>query len=140
MLRSLPYAFGVTVALFFCQSVIAGGIPESSDVSAPANSVPTSSTQTTTSQSQTSTTSGQSTKEQDASGAAFVAIEDDPLIVDVSDIADSDGMGTSQIQWQISRDGKNWLNLSGAVQQSFTPREADVDQYLRVVISVTTTV
>ena len=135
MLRSLPYAFGVTVALFFSQSVIAGGLPESTDASAPANSVPTSSTQTTTSQSQTSTTSGQSTKEQDASGAAFVAIEDDPLIVDVSDIADSDGMGTSQIQWQISRDGKNWLNLSGAVQQSFTPREAHVDQYLRVVIS-----
>ena len=80
MLRSLPYAFGVTVALFFSQSVIAGGLPESTDASAPANSVPTSSTQTTTSQSQTSTTPGQSTKEQDASGAAFVAIEDLSLI------------------------------------------------------------
>ena len=74
-------------------------------------------------------------QDENASGAAFVAIEDDPLIVDVSDIADSDGMGTSQIQWQISRDSKNWLNLSGAVQQSFTPREVHVDQYLRVVIS-----
>ena len=101
MLRSLPYAFGVTVALFFSQSVIAGGLPESLDASAPANSVPASSTQTTTSQSQTSTTSGQSTKDQDASGAAFVAIEDDPLIVDVSDIAESDGLGTSQLQRQI---------------------------------------
>jgi hypothetical protein len=70
-----------------------------------------------------------------ADGAAFVAIEDDPLIVDVSDIADSDGMGNAQLQWQISTDSKNWINISGAVQQSFTPREIHVGKYLRVVIS-----
>ena len=135
MLRYTPYAFGVIGALLFCHSVIAGGLPESANEAAPSNSAPTSGAQTNISQSQTPTTSLQSSEDQNASGAAFVAIEDDPLIVDVSDIADSDGMGTSQIQWQISRDGKNWLNLSGAVQQSFTPREAHVDQYLRVVIS-----
>ena len=135
MSRFIINAFGVTVALFFCQSVIAGGLPESSNEAAPVNSAKTSNTQANKSQNQTSTTSNQGNEDQNASGAAFVAIEDDPLIVDVSDIADSDGMGTSQIQWQISRDGKSWLNLSGAVQQSFTPREAHVDQYLRVVIS-----
>ena len=135
MLRFTPHAFGVIGALFFCQSVIAGGLPESANETMPSNSAPNSGAQTNISQSQTSTSSEQSSEDQNASGAAFVAIEDDPLIVDVSDIADSDGMGTSQIQWQISRDGKNWLNLSGAVQQSFTPREAHVDQYLRVVIS-----
>ena len=135
MLRFTPHAFGVIGALFFCQSVIAGGLPESTNEATSSNSAPTSGAQTNINQSQTSTSSGQSSEDQNTSGAAFVAIEDDPLIVDVSDIADSDGMGTSQIQWQISRDGKNWLNLSGAVQQSFTPREAHVDQYLRVVIS-----
>jgi hypothetical protein len=135
MSRFIINAFGVIVALFFCQSVIAGGLPESSNEAAPLNSAQTSNIQANKSQNQTSTTSNQSIGDQNASGAAFVAIEDDPLIVDVSDIADSDGMGTSQIQWQISRDGKSWLNLSGAVQQSFTPRETHVDQYLRVVIS-----
>jgi hypothetical protein len=135
MLRLTPHAFGVIGALFFCQSVLAGGLPESTNEATSSNSAPTSGAQTNINQSQTSTSSGQSSEDQNTSGAAFVAIEDDPLIVDVSDIADSDGMGTSQIQWQISRDGKNWLNLSGAVQQSFTPREAHVDQYLRVVIS-----
>ena len=135
MSRFIINAFGVTVALFFCQSVIAGGLPESSNEAAPVNSAKTSNTQANKNQNQTSTTSNQSVEDQNASGAAFVAIEDDPLIVDVSDIADSDGMGTSQIQWQISRDGKSWLNLSGAVQQSFTPREVHVDHYLRVVIS-----
>ena len=135
MLRFITTAFGVTVALFFCQSVLAGGLPESISEAKPVNSAQTSNAQANKSQNQTSTTSGQNIEDQNAAGAAFIAIEDDPLIVDVSDIADSDGMGTSQIQWQISRDGKNWLNLSGAVQQSFTPREAHVDQYLRVVIS-----
>ena len=135
MSRFIINAFSVTVALVFCQSVIAGGLPESSNETAPVNSAQASNIQANKNQSQTSTTSNQNIEDQNASGAAFVAIEDDPLIVDVSDIADSDGMGTSQIQWQISRDSKSWLNLSGAVQQSFTPREAHVDHYLRVVIS-----
>jgi len=53
----------------------------------------------------------------------------------VSDIADSDGMGNAQLQWQISTDSKDWVNISGAVQQSFTPREIHFGKYLRVVIS-----
>jgi hypothetical protein len=66
---------------------------------------------------------------------AFVAIEDDPLIVDTSGIMDSDGMGSVQVQWQVSADGQSWINLTGAAQQSFTPREAHVGQLLRVQIS-----
>ena len=135
MSRFIINAFGVTVALFFCQSVIAGGLPESSNAAAPVSSAQSSNSQVKKNQNQTSTTSNQDVQDENASGVGFIAIEDDPLIVDVSDIADSDGMGASQIQWQISRDAKNWLNLSGAVQQSFTPREIHVDQYLRVVIS-----
>ena len=135
MSRFIINAFGVTVALFFCQSVIAGGLPESSNEAAPVSSAQPSKSQVKKNQNQTSTTSNQDVQDENASGVGFIAIEDDPLIVDVSDIADSDGMGASQIQWQISRDAKNWLNLSGAVQQSFTPREVHVDQYLRVVIS-----
>ena len=68
-------------------------------------------------------------------GAVFVAIEDDPLIVDASAIMDDDGMGNVQVQWQISKDGETWMNLTGAVHQSFTPREAHVAQRLRVQIS-----
>ena len=59
-------------------------------------------------------------------GPAFIAIEDDPLVVDASAIMDNDGMGNVQVQWQISKDGTTWMNLSGAVQQSFTPREIHV--------------
>ena len=69
------------------------------------------------------------------SGAGFIAIEDDPLIVDASAIMDDDGMGNVQVQWQISSDGAAWMNLTGAVQQSFTPRETHVGQQLRVQIS-----
>ena len=44
-------------------------------------------------------------------------------------------MGKVQVQWQVSKDGNSWMNLTGAVQQSFTPREHHVDQRLRVQIS-----
>jgi hypothetical protein len=36
---------------------------------------------------------------------------------------------------RVSKDGNSWMNLTGAVQQSFTPREHHVDQRLRVQIS-----
>ena len=44
-------------------------------------------------------------------------------------------MGNVQVQWQVSSDGEAWMNLTGAVQQSFTPREIHVGQQLRVQIS-----
>lgn len=36
---------------------------------------------------------------------------------------------------RVSKDGNSWMNLTGAVQQSFTPRERHVGQRLRVQIS-----
>ena len=70
-----------------------------------------------------------------ASSGGFVAIEDDPLVVDVSAIMDDDGMGNIQVQWQISDSGVSWRNLPGVIQQSFTPREEHVGKVLRVQIS-----
>ena len=65
----------------------------------------------------------------------FVAVEDDELVIDTDTLADGDGLGSLQVQWQISDDGSNWLILPGAVQPHFTPRDAEVGKYLRVQIS-----
>ena len=67
--------------------------------------------------------------------AGFAAVEDEPLIVDLSSVVDSDGMGSVGVQWQISEKGNNWTNISRATSQSFTPREIHVGKKLRVVIS-----
>ncbi len=66
---------------------------------------------------------------------AFVAIEDDPLIIDASAVMDGDGVGKIQVQWQISETGKEWYNLTGETRQSFTPRESHVGKRLRVELS-----
>ncbi len=66
---------------------------------------------------------------------SFVAIEDDPLIIDASSVVDGDGVGSMQVQWQISADGASWSNLSGEIRQSFTPRERHVGRLLRVQLS-----
>ena len=74
-------------------------------------------------------------KDENVETAGFAAIEDVPLIIDLSSVTDSDGMGTVSVQWQISPDNKKWTNISGATNQSFTPREIHVGNRLRVVIS-----
>ena len=66
---------------------------------------------------------------------SFVAIEDDPLIIDASSVVDGDGVGSMQVQWQISADSASWSNLSGEIRQSFTPRERHVGRLLRVQLS-----
>ena len=66
---------------------------------------------------------------------SFIAIEDDPLIIDASSVVDGDGVGSMQVQWQISDDGAVWGNLSGEIRQSFTPRERHVGRRLRVQLS-----
>jgi hypothetical protein len=144
------------------QSAIAGGLPETKTTdSTSAGSDNTQATTASTSNSTVSSTSSTASSSTAGSGASsaetettqtaqttetntnddvddgsvFVAIEDDPLIVDASAIMDDDGMGNVQVQWQISKDGETWMNLTGAVQQSFTPREAHVGKRLRVQIS-----
>ncbi len=74
-------------------------------------------------------------KEENLENAGFAAIEDVPLIIDLSSVTDSDGMGSVSVQWQISSDNKKWTNISGATNQSFTPREIHVGNRLRVAIS-----
>jgi hypothetical protein len=74
-------------------------------------------------------------EDKQAETSGFAAIEDVPLIIDLSSVTDSDGMGTVSVQWQISPDNKKWTNISGATNQSFTPREIHVGNRLRVVIS-----
>ena len=133
LLKSL--VLGAVVAS--ASNAFAGGLPESTSgtngTSASASASATTSANTGNAASAAANTSA-STSSQN-SGSGFVAIEDDPLIVDASAIMDDDGMGSVQVQWQISADGNAWMNLTGAVQQSFTPREVHVGQQLRVQIS-----
>ena len=77
----------------------------------------------------------QISKNDDSSTAGFAAIEDVPLIIDLSSVTDADGMGAVNVQWQISSDPKKWKNISAATNQSFTPREIHVGSRLRVIIS-----
>ena len=142
-MRQLLKSLVVGAVAVSAQNAFAGGLPESgSSSSAAATSANTGSMASGATNSAASTAAPSSTSSGAAgssstqnSGAGFIAIEDDPLIVDASAIMDDDGMGNVQVQWQISSDGAAWMNLTGAVQQSFTPRETHVAQQLRVQIS-----
>jgi len=77
----------------------------------------------------------QTTAARQKNDSGFEAIENDELVIDTSSIADGDGMGSIQIQWQISDDGDIWLSLPGAIRPSFVPRDSEVGRFLRVQIS-----
>ena len=97
----------------------------------------TSATQATTTQAADSsvTETASSVSDEGVETGSFVAIEDDPLIIDASSVVDGDGVGSMQVQWQISDNGQVWSNLSGEIRQSFTPRERHVGRLLRVQLS-----
>ena len=144
-------------------TAFAGGLPASDNAAATAGSTAQSTTDETTAASgsastgsaattaaastaaaDTGTTTGTTTAQQVAQAPAsndgvetgsFVAIEDDPLIIDASSVVDGDGVGSMQVQWQISEDGTVWSNISGEIRQSFTPRERHVGRRLRVQLS-----
>ena len=151
-MRQLLKSLVVGAVAISAQNALAGGLPESgSSSSAATTSASTGSIASSATNSAASTGSASSasfgssgssgsggsagSSSAQNGGAGFIAIEDDPLIVDASAIMDDDGMGNVQVQWQISSDGEAWMNLTGAVQQSFTPRETHVGQQLRVQIS-----
>ena len=135
-------------------SAIAGGLPENDSGSAatagstaqatsapaapaaaetaPAAPAQTSSAQTTA---PNVTETASSVSDEGVETGSFVAIEDDPLIIDASSVVDGDGVGSMQVQWQISDNGQVWSNLSGEIRQSFTPRERHVGRLLRVQLS-----
>lgn len=125
--------------------VMAGGLPESSsDADTNTSAVTSGSTAASTaadSSAQTSSTETASADqssgntESNGSSGSFVAIEDDPLIIDSSSVMDGDGVGSIQVQWQISKDGVDWSNMTGETRQSFTPREKHVGKRLRVELS-----
>ncbi|MEC8131225.1 MAG: hypothetical protein VX081_05885 [Pseudomonadota bacterium] len=140
-------------------TAFAGGLPASDNAEATAGSTAQSTTAEATAASDSGSTAsaastaaasttagdtGTTTAQQVAQAPAsnegvetgsFVAIEDDPLIIDASSVVDGDGVGSMQVQWQISEDGAVWSNLSGEIRQSFTPRERHVGRRLRVQLS-----
>ena len=140
-------------------TAFAGGLPASDNAAATAGSTAQSTTAEATAASgsastdsaattgaastaaaDTGTTTAQQVAQAPASNdgvetGSFVAIEDDPLIIDASSVVDGDGVGSMQVQWQISEDGTVWSNLSGEIRQSFTPRERHVGRRLRVQLS-----
>ena len=73
--------------------------------------------------------------QQSSRGTGFEAIEDVQLVIDTSNIQDGDGIGSTQIQWQISDNGDEWQIVPGAITPTFTPRDAHVYKYLRVQVS-----
>ncbi len=144
--------FIITAASFmFATSVCAisanaGGLPDAETDSAetsanetssasPLNTASSSGNETPGTSATSSAAGASNTGDGGEDGEGFVAIEDDPLIVDATAIMDDDGMGEVSVQWQmLSKDG-GWMNLTGATQQSFTPRQIHVGHRLRVVIT-----
>ena len=156
MLNYKGLSLGLATVLL-AGTALAGGLPKDESASAATTKAEASSTQeatttqaTTAAQTASADTATETAADQDtgqanagqantdqgdAEASGFIAVEDDPLVVDVSAIMDDDGMGNIQVQWQISDNGASWRNLPGVIQQSFTPREAHVGKRLRVQIS-----
>lgn len=61
-------------------------------------------------------------------------LEDQPLVIDISNLYDQDGLGSLTIQWQVQSLSGGWQSIDGASTQSFTPRQEHVGRSLRVVI------
>lgn len=87
------------------------------------------------SNSQASNTQAASTQAAERTSTGFRAIEDEQLEIDTSTITDGDGLGSIQIQWQISDNGDEWRVMPGAITPNFIPRDAHVGRFLRVVVS-----
>ena len=142
----LTFCFLVSVISFDPKNVLAGGDPSIKDlkVNDKSNNIKQnreylknqkdlSSTKQLSNNGQNQ--SGNKNNDGNVEAAGFAAIEDVPLIIDLSSVTDSDGMGTVSVQWQISSDDNKWTNISGATNQSFTPRQVHVGRKLRVAIS-----
>ena len=150
MLNYKGLSLGLVVGLL-SSTAIAGGLPKDDSASTASPKAEASSTQQATATTSNATNSASTTEtaaatdqtsstqasanDGNAEATGFIAVEDDPLVVDVSAIMDDDGMGNIQVQWQISDNGASWRNLPGVIPQSFTPREAHVGKQLRVQIS-----
>ncbi|MDO6420578.1 DUF4347 domain-containing protein [Amphritea sp. 2_MG-2023] len=64
--------------------------------------------------------------------------EGQTLTANTSGISDNDGLSAGfSYQWQRSLDGTNWNDISGATEVNYTLGNADVGQYMRVVVNIT---
>ena len=60
-------------------------------------------------------------------------LEDVPLVIDLSDLRDADGVGNLSLQWQEFDQARGvWTKIDGATSQGFTPRQVHVGNQLRV--------
>lgn len=103
-----------------------------------ASTTTTSNSADTTAQATTSeatTSQASTTQAAERTPTGFRAIEDEQLEIDTSTISDGDGLGSIQIQWQISDNGDEWRVMPGAITPNFIPRDAHVGRFLRVVVS-----
>ena len=147
----LAFCFLASVTVFNSQKAVAGGDPSIKDKKVNTNNsnikqhnhnkTYVKDQKRLSSSDKANNNKGQINSQNNASGdskveaAGFAAIEDVPLIIDLSSVTDSDGMGTVSVQWQISSNDNKWTNISGATNQSFTPRQVHVGKKLRVSIS-----
>ena len=118
-------------------SETSSSVTQSSNVSAETSNTVSGTSENNSSNTQSSenASSNSSTDDSQTSSNSFIAIEDEPLIIDVSGISDSDGVGKIYVQWQKETSDGRWIDIFGATQQSFTPRQVHVGQTLRVQIT-----
>ena len=118
-------------------SETSSSVTQSSNDSAETNNTVSGTSENNSSNTQSSenASSNSSSDDSQTSSNSFIAIEDEPLIIDVSGISDSDGVGKIYVQWQKETSDGRWIDIFGATQQSFTPRQVHVGQTLRVQIT-----
>ena len=118
-------------------SEISSSVTQTSNESAETSNTVSGTSENNSSNTQSSenASSNSSTDDSQTSSNSFIAIEDEPLIIDVSGISDSDGVGKIYVQWQKETSDGRWIDIFGATQQSFTPRQVHVGQTLRVQIT-----
>lgn len=82
-----------------------------------------------------STVSAESGAGQVSDSEADGPLQNVPLVIDLSDLRDDDGLGNPSIQWQEFDDSRGrWTRIDGATSQGFTPRQRHVGNQLRVSI------
>jgi hypothetical protein len=133
---SILFAGGMPISETSSSETTSSAVQSSNETTETSNSVSgTSENNSSSSQSSEETTSSSSSDDAQSSSNSFIAIEDEPLIIDVSGISDSDGVGKIYVQWQKETSDSRWIDIFGATQQSFTPRQVHVGQTLRVQIT-----
>ena len=133
---SILFAGGMPISETSSSETSSSVTQNSNDSTEASNSVSdTSGSNNANTENSESSSSSNSSGDAETSSNSFIAIEDEPLIIDVSGISDSDGVGKIYVQWQKETSDRRWIDIFGATQQSFTPRQVHVGQTLRVQIT-----